>query len=492
MKNQIRNSQADLPHDDLVVLVNQISLLLAALPVVYIVSNVINQGWSRITIPIIVQPIFFLLPIALGYLGLPKASKIWLSWVMPIQAIAFSIYNKSMGLDLETSHYMGIRFSILASSVIPFLVFRLNEAPLLFLSLIPSFASLVWFDSIHEFFGVGYYQLGLKESGYSLTTMRVMIAFALVVGGSLFLKRLVEKKEALNRQLIAELTEKNNEVVAQLEEIETQNEQISEQKDQLEVQKQAIELHNQDLERKVVEKTRDILEINTELEKQNFQLEQFAFMAAHNLRGPVARIIGLTNLLPNEITSSSFDEKIIELIKSSSIDLDEVIHDLVAIVQIKSQLNVTRRPLKVVDVIHNVLSDFKPELERQPISIVNEIRNDTEFIANETLIHSVVSSLIDNSLRYRNTNRDLQISFQAKEETSVVQLEISDNGVGFDSALLGDKVFKPFSRFDKDRSGKGLGLYLAKLQMESMRGTISISSKQEIGTIVNLGLARTN
>src|SRR5438128_7085566 len=47
--------------ENIVVLTNRISLLLSLLPLIYILSNVILNGWARITIPIILQPIFFLL-----------------------------------------------------------------------------------------------------------------------------------------------------------------------------------------------------------------------------------------------------------------------------------------------------------------------------------------------------------------------------------------------------------------------------------------------
>jgi len=76
-------------------------------------------------------------------------------------------------MDHQTSHYIGIQFSILASTIIPFLVFRLRDTFLIVLSLLPCVLSLIAFDFIHGLFGVSYYEVGLNESGYSLTTMRV-------------------------------------------------------------------------------------------------------------------------------------------------------------------------------------------------------------------------------------------------------------------------------------------------------------------------------
>jgi signal transduction histidine kinase len=483
--DQSRILAATRSEKDTVALTNQISLLLAILPLIYIVSNVIDQGWSRITTPILLQPIFSLLPVLLNYFRLSTSSRIWLSWVMPLQAMAFSIYNKSAGLDLQTSHYMGIRFSMLAGAVIPFLVFRLKETGLLVLSLSPSFITLIWFDSIHNFFGVGYYQRGLNETGYSLTTMRVLIAFVLVAGGSLFLKRLIEKKETDNEELITELAEKNNEVLTQLEEIESQNNRIFQQKEQLEKQNEIIENNNKELETKVAEKTNDIMQANAALEKQNFQLEQFAFMTAHNLRSPVARIIGLANML-DESKDESFNRDIVRMIKTSTVNLDDVIHDLVAIVQVKSRLEVACKRMKIALIIDRVLQELQPEIQTNLIEINNDVNKELEFEVNEALAHSVFANIVKNSVRYRDEKRRSVISFSAREEQGKVELQIADNGIGFDSEYYKEKLFKPFLRLDTSRSGKGLGLYLAKIQLESMGGDVSIASKLHEGTTVNL------
>ncbi len=475
-----------------IILSNQISLLLSFLPLVYIATNVYNLGWSRITLPIKAQPAFFLIPILLNYLGAITLSRIFLSWSMAIAAIYFSVYNKSHGIDFETSHYVGIRFSILASAVIPFLVFRLKNVFLILLSLSASFLSLILFDFIHSSFGVGYQQVGLKEIGYSLTTMRTLVGFIMITGSSLFLKRMVEKKEKSNNELIFQLEEKNNEILGQLEEISSQNEYISLQKDQLESQKQLIELQNSrlhrtndELELRVEEKTRDILAANVELERQNVQLEQFAFMAAHNLRSPVARIQGLTDVLNHAKTEPIEKDKILHLIKKSSADLDEVIHDLISVVQVRSQGESSKSKINVVALLKRVLEHISHDIESNKIEIVNSVDPDLELEVNEALAYSVLLNVISNSIKYKNNNQP-HVVIKGERGDSQIVLDISDNGIGFNSDLHKDKLFRPFSRLNTILPGKGLGLYLVKIHMESMGGQVMVNSKMENGTTVTL------
>jgi signal transduction histidine kinase len=238
---------------------------------------------------------------------------------------------------------------------------------------------------------------------------------------------------------------------------------------------------------KVAEKTRDIRLVNVELEKQNFQLEQFAFMAAHNLRSPVARIIGLTDILTNySARGNPVDHQVVEMIRMSSLDLDDVIRDLISVVQIKSSAPGARQRLNVSHLLSTVLHNFSSDIKANKISIDNQVETDLEFEVDPPLTNAVFTSIVNNSIKYRHEGRVNFISFRAKRKSDGIELQIADNGIGFDSELYRGRIFKPFSRFDPHRSGKGLGLYLAKTQLESMGGEISVTSRPGKGTFVTL------
>jgi len=58
-------------------------------------------------------------------------------------------------------------------------------------------------------------------------------------------------------------------------------------------------------------------------------------------------------------------------------------------------------------------------------------------------------------------------------------IKIQDNGIGIDLEKFADKLFYPYQRFQDQSIGKGLGLYLAKLQTESLESKINITSEIE-------------
>ena len=178
-----------------IALSNRLSLFLSLLPVlfvglIWITSGKIVLGW-----PILFQPIILLLPILINYFGFITFSRVLLSWSTPALIMVYSIYNKSNGIDQETSSYVGIRIILIAATIIPFLVFNLKQRGWIVISLIVPYTIVFGFDLIHYLFGVGYYQVGLSDVTYPLTLIRSLIAILIVGGGSLILKRLVEKNE---------------------------------------------------------------------------------------------------------------------------------------------------------------------------------------------------------------------------------------------------------------------------------------------------------
>jgi tetratricopeptide (TPR) repeat protein len=124
-----------------------------------------------------------------------------------------------------------------------------------------------------------------------------------------------------------EIMEQRDELGALNEEIKAQQEDVLASRDALshknieiaEMNNRVLEM-NQNLERKVAERTNS-------LKKQNAQLIEYAFINAHQLRAPLASILGLINLL--KLNSPDINEKlIINYLKESSEKLDSVVRSI--------------------------------------------------------------------------------------------------------------------------------------------------------------------
>jgi ligand-binding sensor domain-containing protein/signal transduction histidine kinase len=329
------------------------------------------------------------------------------------------------------------------------------------------------------------------------------VAMALVLGGGMYLiftgrLRAVEKQKTI---LEKKVQEKTAEIMAQKEALEIQandlNAMNEEQQAQTEIlvkQKEVIELQNDlltaskiELEKNVKERTAELSLANKQLVEHNMQLEQFAFMTAHNLRSPVARLIGLSNIFNFHDPADQFNKEVIMKIQTSAKDLDEVISDISTILQIKKSLKENFGKVNVQSILQYVLHALRAEIENKKIEIVNKISPSLSVVGIAAYVNSVFYNIVSNSIKYADLRKSPKIIIEEGVRSGeTVTLNFIDNGIGFDSENKREKLFKPFTRLNTHTEGKGLGLYLVKIEMDSMRGSIEIESKPGVGTKATL------
>lgn len=296
------------------------------------------------------------------------------------------------------------------------------------------------------------------------------------------IKRLHTLIEERNRsiQLQADkLREANDELSQLYKEVMEQKEEIQAQSEELTESNEHIRTMNESLQAVVNEKTRDLLKTNQELVKQNNELLQFSYTVSHNLRGPVARLLGLSNLF---LTTTNIQERnqFAELIYKTSQDLDGVIRDLSKIIdvrkelhQIKEQVNLEQEWSKCCDLIREHIP---------PNATLQTTFEAKEFFTIRAMVHSILYNLLSNAIKYKSPKRDLKILVKTQLENGILKINFEDNGLGIDLTQYQGSLFKLFKRFHTHVEGRGLGLYLIKSQIESLNGSIHVSSKVDQGT----------
>ena len=101
-----------------------------------------------------------------------------------------------------------------------------------------------------------------------------------------------------------------------------------------------------------------------------------------------------------------------------------------------------------------------------------------------TLFARALTNVIENALHAMPGNGQLTISSRQEAPRSVV-VEVADTGVGMDQQAI-DRIFEPY--FSTKATGTGLGLTIAKRNVELNRGTIAVTSARGVGTTVRLTL----
>ena len=225
------------------------------------------------------------------------------------------------------------------------------------------------------------------------------------------------------------------------------------------------------------------IELSRELSLSNKDLQQFGYIVSHNLRGYIARIKGLVNVLDIENFHFPEDIKILmnHLYRTAE-RLDETIVDLVEILHIRSNFNSHKETVSFSEVIDEVKESLQEQINSSDTEIIYRFSQVPQIATVKSYLVSIIFNLISNSIKYRSSKRPLKITLSTKRKSSDIVLEIRDNGTGIDLETHRDKVFGLYKRFHPYIEGKGLGLFLVKNQVESLGGKIEIESKVDVGT----------
>ncbi|WP_340152788.1 7TM diverse intracellular signaling domain-containing protein [uncultured Marivirga sp.] len=303
-------------------------------------------------------------------------------------------------------------------------------------------------------------------------------------------KLVQEQNEELERQVslrTAELEQKQEEILTQNEELNSKNESLLEAQQIIKAQNTKLKEYTDDLEAQVAKRTSDLESTNAELAQNVQKLEQYAFMTAHNLRAPVARLLGLTHLLeisPDTEKSDWLD--IISKIKEEGDSLDSVIKDLNAILDLRKEVEEDKEWIDLSRTLAQTKRILKNSIELSGAEINFDNSAFNEIECNPTYVDSIFYNLISNAIKYRSYKRKLKLMIGTKIYEDKKIISFADNGMGIDLEKNKDKLFGMYRRFHTHVEGKGLGLYLVKSQMEILGGKIQVNSEIDKGTTFTL------
>ena len=216
--------------------------------------------------------------------------------------------------------------------------------------------------------------------------------------------------------------------------------------------------------------------MQTKLSQKYQELEKFASVVSHDIKSPLANIISLTELIKAE-NQGKFDEdtnQYIDYLNESSYSLRNYVDGILSFYRSE---HILEKDYENVD-LHNLLSG---------IAHLYDVKNDVVIVYPETVmlkhvnkaaLTQVFLNLVSNALKYNSKDlRKITITF--KQTESHYHFAVIDNGDGF-SEENSSKIFELFTTLDtNDRygnPGSGIGLATVKKLIDSMGGTIKVSS----------------
>jgi len=199
-----------------------------------------------------------------------------------------------------------------------------------------------------------------------------------------------------------------------------------------------------------------------DLETSNNELESFAYSVSHDLRAPLRHVVGYSELLQKQ-ASSSLDEKsrrFMQTILESAKRMGNLIDDLLAFSRIGRAE--TKNTLVSLD---HLVKDVVAEIGQDTTGrdIVWKIDPLPVCCGDRSMLRLVIFNLLSNAVKFTRMRAQAEIEIGCVDGEDEVEVFVSDNGAGFDIQYV-DKLFGVFQRLHLPEEFEGTGIGLATVR----------------------------
>lgn len=214
--------------------------------------------------------------------------------------------------------------------------------------------------------------------------------------------------------------------------------------------------------------------------------DKFFSIISHDLRNPFNSILGLSNLLVDQIQQKNYEgiDEYAEIIQKSS----ALVYDLLINLLDWSRLQTGRMEfspeyVEIVSLINEVIELFDDSVRQKSITIFRELPRNMLIYADKAMISTVLRNLISNAIKFTYPQGQITISAESKKDKVIIA--ISDNGVGVKKEYI-ERLFligeTQTTLGTKNEKGTGLGLILCKEFIEKHGGKICVESEAGKGS----------
>jgi len=199
-----------------------------------------------------------------------------------------------------------------------------------------------------------------------------------------------------------------------------------------------------------------------ELASANKELEAFSYSVSHDLRNPLNRILGFSDVLLEGYSDKLDDEgkdHLNRVIKNAT-RMNRIMDDLLHLSRI-SRHGVQRQDVDLSKLAASVVAELR---EAQPDRRATvDIQEGIAAFADAKLIEVALSNLLGNAWKFTSKTKNARIQFGTFEQKGKIVYYVKDNGAGFDQSFS-EKLFLPFHRLHSEEEFEGTGIGLATVQ----------------------------
>ncbi|KKR09803.1 MAG: Sensor protein resE [Parcubacteria group bacterium GW2011_GWA2_39_18] len=213
----------------------------------------------------------------------------------------------------------------------------------------------------------------------------------------------------------------------------------------------------------------------------------FISIASHQLKAPLSSLKwSLEFLLDGRAGTLNGQQKhYLEISRQENVHIIALINNLLNVSRIEAGLmNMVKKPLSLEDVVSETMNDLAEYIKSQGIVFELKIADNLpEVLGDREKIKMCVQNLIDNAAKYSLTGKKIIVSLVQNKK--FIEFNVQDEGMGIPQKSQ-KKIFQKFYRAENTNgrfvNGSGLGLFIAKSNIEAMGGQIGFTSKENHGS----------
>lgn len=251
-------------------------------------------------------------------------------------------------------------------------------------------------------------------------------------------------------------------------------------------------------ERKLAEDK--LYKYNQELEFQNEELKQFAFMASHDMKTPLRKIIFYTNTLAESAADRLNGQEMQSLQKTMNAAgrMQLLIDDILSYSQV-GYSEEGKEPVDLNVILNEVVGNLKDTIDETG-TVIAELPVLPVIIGIKHQCRQLFDNLLNNAIKYRQPERALCIKLACERVKGqdfhngvkgqpYYQIAVTDNGMGF-SPDETERIFELFHRLKDGRgdSGTGIGLAICRKIVQNHNGFMDAEGAENVGACFNIYL----
>ena len=224
------------------------------------------------------------------------------------------------------------------------------------------------------------------------------------------------------------------------------------------------------------------------LEKITHLKDEFSAMINHELKTPLAPIVGYSELLLDgtlgELNPVQIEK--IKIIHQSALNLTDLIRDILDINKLElNRMRFDMRNVSVDSLVKQSVDTLKYVANAKKVKLDYKLDKDLHLYCDTKRIQQVLNNLINNSLKFIPENTGM-IEIVVKKEGNSLLFAVKDNGIGISKENQG-KLFKKFYQVDtslgRKAGGSGLGLVISKGIVDAHKDKMWVESEPDNGSI---------